>query len=85
MALELGQAERANELLARLEEQAPPQEDEAGRRLSCPAAPWATALTAIGAAGGLKRLLDFDPIPHPPWLATTDDEEFDEGLSTHRT
>lgn len=58
LAVELGERERAAELLAACERRLGPQEDECGRRFtSAPAPVWATALIAIGEAGGLGRLL----------------------------
>ncbi|MBX0330456.1 hypothetical protein K2Z83_22620 [Oscillochloris sp. ZM17-4] len=70
LAVELGDAERAAGLLAYAEERLGPEDDaEVGRRYAgAPAAPWVTALFAIGEAGGLGRLLAATPpaAPAPP-------------------
>lgn len=57
LAIELGEAERAAALHKAIEVRLDPVEDDCGRRYGGPAAPWVTALVAIGEAGGLGRLL----------------------------
>lgn len=67
LAVELGEAGHAEALLAYAEERLGPQDDEEGGRryAGAPAAPWVTALYAIGEAGGLSRLLG-PAAPAPP-------------------
>ncbi|NTV63954.1 MAG: hypothetical protein HGA65_10520 [Oscillochloris sp.] len=72
LAVELGDQQRATDLLAYAEERFDLQEDdEGGRRFTGPpAAPWLTALYAMGEAGGMARLLEaaLSPLPAAPFL-----------------
>ncbi|NNJ12252.1 hypothetical protein EKD04_018145 [Chloroflexales bacterium ZM16-3] len=64
LAVEIGDAERADRLLAYAEDRLGPEDDEAaGRRYAgTSASPWVTALYAIGEAGGMRRLLTPDDV-----------------------